>query len=708
MEALRAILCAAFALGFAACDKPAAPAPPATPPSATPKSAEQIWQDVSPSLIYVSARGIDGGVMQGSGFVVELDGKRLILTNRHVVKGAEKVSIGTDTKSLVVSPGYKIAANLDLAVVECPADVKAPALPLATRTLNPGAEVVALGFPLGIGKIITRGIVSSVEDGHILFDAPISSGNSGGPVVNHFGEVVAVATMGSKNTGAAIVQNLNLGIRVTAIPKLPLFTDPLIRLGAVADRIREVEAFIEKGYRKDEWFKLCDLIIANMMMEGVRAKDPEKWQGILNSEDGKKGINELAERQRSWETRDGSLRKALERYVAFLKECEERIDALTKVFAGLGADPVLADFLNDQRQGAWIRIDAPPELLPKLARISADHWMARFEDHRFRIEWSLRYGSPLPSTPKSREIDETFERLRKSSFQRPSIRLGMKLSGDRAADLTSYVSTMFEWSSRSDVFRIQSENSSILGITKPATKTDPIEKETAFGNFLSTVSQFRQHLAIELGERGQFDKAIALLREEVASRSPSAWSGMLLAQMLAYSGRFDEAWRAYAGHFSLPAPFDAFQIELGWGGASVVTMAQIHVCEGYNTQGPTFQKQYGNNTSVVANVAAWNKEAIAVRGRELKMLPSLKAVLSDPWFGGLSRLDRIRVLTYFRHFRQTDEAILRQRYGAPVPPWNAQNDLDFIKKFEDDLSQHPEVQSLWKEVVRKEGLTELF
>ena len=177
MKKLGAILSIGITLSFAACDKLARPsAPEMTTPVTIPKSAEQIWQDVSPSLIYVVARGIGGGVMQGSGFIVELDGKRLILTNRHVVKGAEKVSVGTDAKTLAVSPGYKIAAGLDHAVLEGPADVKAPALPLATRTLNPGAEVMALGFPLGIGKVITRGVVGIVEEGHILFDAPISRG----------------------------------------------------------------------------------------------------------------------------------------------------------------------------------------------------------------------------------------------------------------------------------------------------------------------------------------------------------------------------------------------------------------------------------------------------------------------------------------------------------------------------------------------------
>lgn len=51
------------------------------------KSPEDIWREVSPSILSISAKGIDGTQAVGSGFVVELEGKRLVLTNRHVVKG---------------------------------------------------------------------------------------------------------------------------------------------------------------------------------------------------------------------------------------------------------------------------------------------------------------------------------------------------------------------------------------------------------------------------------------------------------------------------------------------------------------------------------------------------------------------------------------------------------------------------------------------
>lgn len=693
MKVIRAILCATFGLSFTACDKPVAshppatPPPAATPPAATPKSAEQIWQDVSPSLIYISARGLDGGVMQGSGFVVELDGKRLILTNRHVVKGAEKVSVGTDTKSLIVSSGYKIAANLDLAVVECPADVKAPALPRATRTLNPGAEVVALGFPLGIGKIITRGIVSSVEDGHILFDAPISSGNSGGPVVNHFGEVVAVATMGSKNTGTAIVQNLNLGIRVTAIPKLPLFTDPLIRLSAVADRIREVEAFIEKGYREEDWLGLLDVLLWHRMMESKGDAKP------TDAERAKRTKAQLERLQTHFEQRHGSLRKAVERYVNFLKESEDRIDTLSSAFAGLGNDPILADFLKDERQSGFVRIRATPELLPKLARISADHWIAKVEDHRFRLEWSLRYTVDVPMPPPLDEFKRFEEKQRREGplSERPTIRLKLVLSGNRQQDMENYFRSGMEWKARQDV--VKDAGQSVL--KKGRTETDPARTETLHGDLLSLISGFRQFLALEAIERGELDHAIALLRADIGHRAASCWSGALLAQQLVYAGKLAEAWQAYEAYFAGPPPFDAFQLHSGWGGFGGLSFAQMHISEGLGDKPLSNAKtQYEKVPSAMQNAERWNEQITIVEGRKLSELASLKETLLSDWFARLSRLSRIRVLTWFvwvKPDREQDKYY--QKHGS-FKGFDFKSGEDCNKV----LATSPEALQLWEEI----------
>src|SRR5205809_2121475 len=93
------------------------------------KPPEQIWKDASGSIIYVTAQGLDGKVSQGSGFFVKLEGKRWILTNRHVVNGAEEVAIAPQGKNPKRAGAYKISPDLDLAVIECPNDLEANPLP---------------------------------------------------------------------------------------------------------------------------------------------------------------------------------------------------------------------------------------------------------------------------------------------------------------------------------------------------------------------------------------------------------------------------------------------------------------------------------------------------------------------------------------------------------------------------------------------------
>lgn len=683
----RAVLSLVLALVLAACNKASAPIPSA---DFTPKSAEQIWTEVSPSLIYVAAQGFDGSTMQGSGFIVELEGKRVILTNRHVVKGAEKVMVGTDAENLLPSSFYKIASDLDLAVANCPDSLKAPPLPLAVRPLNPGVEVTALGFPLGLNKVITRGVVSSVEETYVLFDAPISSGNSGGPVMNQFGEVVGVATMGSNNRGDAIVQNLNLAIRVTAIPKLGLFADPLLRISDVAARIREVETFIEKGYRENDFLILQQVLLFHWV---TRDNSTTKAIDLQKAQDAQQ---EVAALQRKIEGRHGSLRKAVIHYVAFLKQCEAQVDALPAAFAGLGSDTVLRDFLKDERKGGWVRVNATPELLPTLARISADHWLASIEDHRFRLEWALHYSPDIPMGPPFAEMD----RFNSDRSERPTIRLQHAITNESSTDLKNYCETIKQWASRLDVIKDSGKQIQKDG----SAERDPIKAETLHGDLFGLVSSFRQYLSLEAAEKENFNAAITLLRADIGNRPNSCWSGALLAQHLVYAGRFDEAWVAYEKYFSGPPPFDAFNLKQGWsdGGASV---ALFHICEGMNTDGPGFRQQFGRYPSVIANAKKWNELVKTVDGRRLKGIDSLSTTLSSQWFQSLSRFARLRVLAYFRYVRPDEQRIAHYQKHGQFPPLDP---LKEIEDFEKALDGSPKGQELWNEISERQSVNALF
>ena len=166
----------------------------------------------------------------GSGFVIDPDG--YIMTNAHVVSGAQRVQIalpadnadgtlGTALSSrmkLVPARIVGITTELDLALLKVEG-VKLAPLPLATYSqVRQGETVFAFGSPMGMRNSLTHGLVSAVArqvdpDSPLIYvqtDAPINPGNSGGPLVNIRGEVVGVNTFivsqsgGNEGLGFAI------------------------------------------------------------------------------------------------------------------------------------------------------------------------------------------------------------------------------------------------------------------------------------------------------------------------------------------------------------------------------------------------------------------------------------------------------------------------------------------------------------------------
>ncbi|MBD1854354.1 MULTISPECIES: HhoA/HhoB/HtrA family serine endopeptidase [Leptolyngbya] len=156
----------------------------------------------------------------GSGFIISGDG--LILTNAHVVSGA-------DTVTVTMKDGREISGKVvgqdsltDVAVVRVQAN-NLPTVPLGNSDgLKPGEWAIAIGNPLGLDNTVTAGIISAtgrssaevrVADKRVSFiqtDAAINPGNSGGPLLNQRGEVIGMNTAiigGAQGLGFAIPIN---------------------------------------------------------------------------------------------------------------------------------------------------------------------------------------------------------------------------------------------------------------------------------------------------------------------------------------------------------------------------------------------------------------------------------------------------------------------------------------------------------------------
>lgn len=178
-----------------------------TLPSAAAKAAESIRPSVVRVMSFAkNAKGEEEE--QGVGTGVVIVDKGIILTNLHVVQGAETLKLtffdGSESAASVVGA----QPENDLAVLQAhtiPDDLAAATM-RSTSDLLPGDQVVAVGFPFGIGPSVSAGVVSGLgrsfqspegeqEIGNLIqFDAAANPGNSGGPLVTMSGEVVGVVT----------------------------------------------------------------------------------------------------------------------------------------------------------------------------------------------------------------------------------------------------------------------------------------------------------------------------------------------------------------------------------------------------------------------------------------------------------------------------------------------------------------------------------
>ena len=160
----------------------------------------------------------------GSGFVIDKSGH--IVTNAHVVEGAQEIEVSFSNRDSVKASLVGRDLSTDVAVLKVDVDASALA-PLhlgSSDRVRVGDSVVAIGNPLGLERSVTAGIVSALHrpltapndftiDNVIQTDAAINSGNSGGPLIAANGRVIGVNTaIATGNTGAR--GNIGIGFAV--------------------------------------------------------------------------------------------------------------------------------------------------------------------------------------------------------------------------------------------------------------------------------------------------------------------------------------------------------------------------------------------------------------------------------------------------------------------------------------------------------------
>ena len=250
------------------------------------------------------------GAASGSGIIVaENDSELLIVTNNHVVGGADSLEV-TFTDGTTAQADIKgLDADMDLAVIAVPLDSLSAdtrnAITIAklgdSGSLKMGMPVIAIGNALGMGQSVTNGIVSALdremtlEDGttgiFIQTNAAINKGNSGGALFNINGEVIGI---NSNKIGDTLVEGMGYAIPISSAS--PIIADLMQR------ETRTKVADNEKGYMG---ITMSQDVMMNYMPTGVLVDDVEegsaaqaagitKWDIIVKF-DGQKitGISDL-------------------------------------------------------------------------------------------------------------------------------------------------------------------------------------------------------------------------------------------------------------------------------------------------------------------------------------------------------------------------------------------------------------------------------
>lgn len=215
-------------------------------------SVSQVVDRITPSVVTVLSTiddGMSSGSGTGTGVIVTSDGE--ILTNAHVVDGATSVRVllngaidPIEARVLALDMGN------DLALLKVDRTGLKPAVFATPDSIRIGDEVVAIGFALNLdgGPTVTRGIVSALNrtlvnedgalDGLIQTDAAISSGNSGGPLLNNRAQIIGINTAVFQSSGVVAANNVGFAISVSEV--LPVIQE----LRAVANGEPRIEGYL--------------------------------------------------------------------------------------------------------------------------------------------------------------------------------------------------------------------------------------------------------------------------------------------------------------------------------------------------------------------------------------------------------------------------------------------------------------------------------
>lgn len=226
----------------------------------------EVYKTLSPGVAFINTTsytqdfwgGVEEGRGNGSGSVIDKEGH--ILTNNHVVEGAQKLTVSFGGDKTYPAKVVGRDPDTDLAVIK----IDAPASDLTvvpfgdSDRLSVGQKVLAIGNPFGLDRTLTTGIISGLQrpirarnnrpiEGAIQTDASINPGNSGGPLLDKFGRMIGINSQILAPSGGSVGVGFAIPVSIArrVVPQLIQFGE--VRRPKLGISPLDVEQLVKQG-----------------------------------------------------------------------------------------------------------------------------------------------------------------------------------------------------------------------------------------------------------------------------------------------------------------------------------------------------------------------------------------------------------------------------------------------------------------------------